>query len=352
MKKRILPRLGLAVVLTVGAGQIAIADESLGRLEVSGLFLRPTYVHREPKAGQFSAGSSYAELRWTLGSAISAQLKFGTQDLLGRPARFGPQTEPERVAMVEAYAQADDPAHGRFRLGLLPVAFGLEGGDTEQERQFPRSLLYQERYLVLRDYGASYHISSAGFFSDLTAHNGEGGVDLDHELWFSARLGWRQRRDLVLGFSGSAGRTSVLSTNPNGSFSGNGAWLDINQPARLRIVNFFVSWLLHPVRLEVEGTGGEAVQGESVIKTRALHADLEYITGGSVNGLMRYDVLDPRNDQGSDQLTEYSLGLAWRSQYGNSILTLLGTKRVQQDVPVDEHRAMVMWRIAPLAELN
>lgn len=339
----------LLLLVVVAAGLNSQADESLGRLELSGLLLEPSYGHVEPHTGSFSAGRSYAELRWTLDPMVSATLKFGSRELLGQPARFGVVTNPESLAVIEAYGQTE-AALGRLRFGMIPIVFGLEGGDSEKTLLLPRSLIFINRYLVLRDAGASYHISSAGFFSDWAIHNGEGGTDLDNNLWFTARLGWRSDTGLVVGVSGSTGRTSPASTNPKGTASSDAAWLDVNQDARLRIVNAFVSWRLKLLRLDIEGLAGEAMQGESVIKTRALHADLIWFTGSSVNALLRYDVMDPRNDRGNDQLTEYSVGLAWRSRYQNSVLTLLGTKRVQQDVPVDEHRALVMWRITPFTD--
>jgi len=337
----------LAVVFVASRG--ARADENLGRLELSGLFLEPSYRHEESRAGRFSAGTSYAELRWTLDSAISASVKFGSRELIGQPARFGPVAGATSLAVIEAYGQAEANL-GRVRFGMIPVPFGLEGGDVEKSLFFPRSLIFQERYLALRDNGVSYHVSSAGFFSDWTIHNGEGGADLDRELWFTTRLGWRSGKGFTAGLSGSTGRTSPASTNPAGTASSAEAWLDVNQASRLRIVNFFVSWLLKPMRLDVEGVGGEAVQGDSVIKTRALHADFIWFMGSAVNALLRYEILDPRNDLGNDQLAEYSAGLAWHSRYDNSVLQILGTKRVQQDVPVDEHRVTVMWRITPFTE--
>lgn len=331
-----------SVIMTISA----TADESLGHLEVSSLFLEPTYVHDEPRTGSFSAGTSYAELRWTLDPTISAILKFGSRDLIGQPARYGPVSQPEALTAIEAYGQADARL-GRVRFGMIPIAFGLEGGDVEKNLNFPRSLIFQERYIGLRDYGVGYSVSSEGFFSDWAIHNGEGGPNLDNELWFTARLGWRSERGLMVGVSGSTGRTSPASTNASTAATSAQAWLDVNQAARIRIVNFFISWPTKPVRLDIEGFGGEAVQGDSVIKTRAAHADLVWFTGTPVNALLRYEILDPRNDLGGDQLTEYSAGLAWHSHYDNSVLTVLGTKRVQQDVPVDEHRVMVTWRITP-----
>jgi hypothetical protein len=325
------------------------AAENLGRIEVSDIFLEPIYTNVEPHQGSFSLGSSYLGASWTIDSVLSAQLKFGSRDLINSPIRYGPTTSLSQLAIVEAYAQADSE-FGLFRLGMIPLYYGLEGGDVERELYFPRSLIYQARYIGLRDFGGSYHISSDGFTVDSTIHNGEGGADLDNELWLTTRLSWSRERHFRLGISGQVGRTTPLSTYPTGKEASGPAWVDVTQAARYRIVNAFVHWLIQPVQIEAEATAGDVLQGDNIIKTRALHADFVYITRGSLDWLLRYDILDPRNDLGSDQLTEISLGLAWRSAYRNSVLTLLGTKRIQQDTPPDVHRVMLIWRMAPIID--
>lgn len=323
------------------------AEESVGKFEMSDLLIEPTYTYQEPNQGRFTVGSSYAAFTWTRDSVISAVFKAGTKDLIGHPARYGPALNSDQLGIIEGYGQADS-VYGRIRLGMIPVPYGLEGGDAERHLRLPRSLIFQARYVPIRDYGASYRISHGGFFSDWAIHNGEGGTDVDNESWFTARIGWQGGRFFRIGASGMGGRTSPKSTNPSGTSSSTAAWLDVDKSARFRIVNGFLEWQIQPVTFSAESTAGDAIQDDSNIKTRALHADLEVETG-SVSWLARYDIMDPRNDVGTDQVTEYTAGFAIRTKYDNSVLYVLGTKKVQQDVQRDEHRGMILWRLTPLA---
>jgi hypothetical protein len=324
------------------------ADESLGTIEVSDLLLEPTYTYREAKKGAFSPGPSFVGVTWTRDRMISATFKFGSKDLIGIPARYGPASTTDQMGLIEAFGQADSDI-GRLRFGLIPSPYGLEGGDAERRLSFPRSLIFQARYLPIRDYGASYRISYEGFFSDWAIHNGEGGPDLDTESWFTARLGWQGGRFLRLGATGVAGRTNPKSTDPLGVSKSADAGIDVDKAARVRVVNFFLEWHLKPVILTAESFAGESAQDDNVIKARAAHLDLEVEVGSSASVLARYDIIDPRNDLGGDQITEYTGGLSFRSAYNNSVFYILGTKKVQQDVKADEHRGLVVWRLTPTA---
>lgn len=322
--------------------------ESMGELTISDIFLEPGFSYLEGRKGSFSQGSSYLALSWYRDRRISATVKLGTAGLLGQPRRFALQPIANQIEFVESYAQADS-LYGRLRLGLIPIPFGLEGGDAERRLLFPRSQLFRERFMVLRDQGVSYRISANGFFSDVAIHNGEGGADLDNEIWLTSRVGWQGGRFLQLGFSGSVGRTSPASTDPNGTASSANAWMDVGKAAKIRIVNLFVEWLDRPWDFVMEATTGDTIQGDLVIKTVAGHVDLTYDLGETATLLTRYDLLSPRNDVASPQMVEYSGGLALRTAYRNANLYLIGTKKVQQDVKQDEHRGLIIWRIAPTA---
>lgn len=330
--------------------QAASADESLGRLEVSDLLLEPTYILTEPRQGQFRIGNSYLAARWSRDSVISAVFKVGSTDLIGVPARYG-SAPANQLGFVEAYAQADSD-YGRARFGLIPIPFGLEGGDAERRLNFPRSLLFQTRMVNIRDHGASFRIANEGFFSDWAIHNGEGGTDLDNETWFTARWGWQDNHRFRVGLSGSVGSTSTKSTNPSGTSTSTDALLDVNKGSRIRLANFFFEWDLMPVKLLFESTAGDTRQDDNVIKYRELHADAEIKGGSSTLWLLRYDTMDPRSDLPADQVTELTAGVAFRSHYENSVFYILGTKRIQQDVSRDVHKAMIYWRLTPTASTS
>jgi hypothetical protein len=171
-------------------------------------------------------------------------------------------------------------------------------------------------------------------------------------MWFTARWGWQDGERFRIGVSGSTGSTSVKSTNPLGNSSSTLAGLDVNRGARVRVANGFLEWDLKPVKISMEANAGDTRQGDDVIKFRESHADLEIKGGSHTLYLVRYDTMDPRSDVSGDQLTDISAGVAWRSEYDNSVIYLLGTKRIQQDVNQDQHKAMIYWQITPIAQTS
>ena len=327
------------------------AEEGLGTLELADLFLEPQYSYVEGSGGAFQLGSSYFAAGWTRDRLVSAIVKVGTKRLIGSPSRYSSTPAADEISVVEGFAQLDSDL-GRFRLGMIPIPFGLEGGDAERRLRLPRSLGFQSRFLNLRDIGASYRIGVNGFFSDWSVHNGEGGTDLDGEAWFTGRWGWEDARVFRIGLSGSAGRTSPKSTQV-GIAAGaveSETGFKYDKSARIRVANAFMDWLLNPFRFSLEATAGDTFQGDAdVMKFRALHADLDVQLSPRLGLLTRYDIMSPRNDVSNSQITESSAGLAWRSRYENSVLYLVGTKRSQQNVSQDVHRGMIIWRITPMA---
>jgi hypothetical protein len=357
---RLLIAAALAFFALALVSESARANESLGELAVSGIFLEPSFTYAENHSGSFNAGNSFLAATWSRDSLLSATFKVGDRALLGQPARFG-DVDGSQIAIIEAYAQADSDL-GRVRAGLIPVPFGLEGGDAEERLRFPRSLLFQRRMVVIRDMGASYHISNEGWFSDIAGHNGEGGPDLDNEIWLTVRGGWQGGRFLRAGFSGTAGRTNPASTNPDPSATPptvdeevNKTGIDITKAAKIRLANVFLDWEFAPMRIEVEADIGDALQdgptsGTTIDrKIRAGHLDIEYIPQPSWSALARYDTLNPDTDGSGSRVDQYIAGLSWRSKYETSVLYLFFEKTQQQGSSEDIHSVQLLWRLTPSA---
>lgn len=323
------------------------AQESLGSLAVSGLFLEPSFVYAEPSKGAFNAGRSYLGVSWTREPNLAAVLKVGSRSLIGRPSRYGGAPADE-LALIEGYAQLDTVI-GRFRAGLVPISFALEGGDTEERLRLPRSLLFEQRLVNLRDYGASYHISHEGLFSDFTVHNGEGGPDLDNRAWFTFRAGYQNARALKVGLSGSTGATTPGSTNPGGTITPTPvAGYDVTQSAKIRLVNFFGEATWERVTFVVEATAGDVQQDSGTNKLRAGHVDAEWNASDKFSYLARYDYLDPSTGP-SDRIEDYMAGIALKSLYENSILYLFASRQKFEANPNDTHRFLLIWRMTPFA---
>ena len=333
----------------------AHAEEKLGEISVSDLLLEPSFNLTEPKTGSFNLGYSYLGATWRLDQMLSGTIKAGSLDLLGVPARFGAAPRSTQLGVIEGYGQLESD-YGRFRVGLVPISYGLEGGENEPRLLLPRSLFFQYRYVVLRDYGMTYRILNEGYFSDWAIHNGEGGPDLDNEVWFTGRWGWQGGNFFRIGASASVGRTTPASTNPKNdtdptllATDNANAGYDVTQPAKIRIANLFFGWEFDPFSLEIEGDIGDVNQGTNVVGMRSAHADLQWSVTSTFTPLLRLDVLEPHSEIGADMISEGTLGLAWKSHYENSVLTLAATKRVVQNVNPDTHRLMIIWRLTPVA---
>ena len=321
--------------------------DRLGDLQVSDLLLEPSFFYSEPKTGHFLPGNSLVSFIWTRDAMISGKITLGTKALLGEPLLYVTTDNDQELGIVEGYAQAEGYM-GRARLGLIPVAFGLEGGDVEGSLRFPRSLFWQKRLVPLRDYGACYQINWDGFFTEWEAHDGEGGKDLDNQIWFTARWGWTPSANFKLGASGSTGRTTPSSTHPAGSTVNSNAWIDVDQPSRTRIVNAFVDWTVHPVEFSAEAMVGETLQDGNALAISAGHADVYWSVSESWAALARWDQYNAKSDKfGTDWTQEMTLGGAWRSSYETSVIYLYFSKAMQKDVSPDEHVVRVVWRLTP-----
>jgi hypothetical protein len=334
--------------------------ERLGHLGISDFLIEPQYVFSEAKRGGFSAGSSFVAFSWDQKEPLSAHLKMGSRRLIGVPSRYAATDPTERMddaAVIEAYAQSES-LFGRLRAGMIPIYFGLEGGNVEHELRFPRSAAFRNGWVNLRDVGISFQIRHEGFFSDWAIHNGEGGSDLDNEAWFTARWGWRNRRSLRLGLSGSTGRTAQASTSVSDSssgpssglsFGGDEGGLDSSRPAKIRLANLFVQWESRPIRAAIELTAGDLRQGESELKARTGRFDFEYGVHHPLGFLFRFESFDPQTDREGDRREDVTLGMILKNRYETSTLFLLATRSVGETQKEGEYRCLLAWRMTPSA---
>ncbi len=178
--------------------------EDIGELKIHDLLLRPNFLLKEPTNGAFSIGESSFALRWELESKFAGVVRIGPRTLLNPLARYAPTVNSD-IVLVEAFAEYNDP-YGRFRFGRVPVEFGYEGRLWERELIFPRSLLFRNRAIMLRDVGGSYEISHNNFFTGFVIHNGESDSDQDGRIWYTARMGYREDK-FEIGLSGQTGGT-------------------------------------------------------------------------------------------------------------------------------------------------
>lgn len=340
-----------AIVAWVGScwfASVSKADETLGQLSVSSVFLEPQFVYSEPSHGAFEVGKSFLAVEWNREPSLSAVLKVGSRSLIGTPARYGP-APIDQLALIEGYAQLDTEI-GSIRGGLVPIEYSLEGGDTEERLRFPRSLLYDYRFVNLRDYGASYHMSTGGFYSDWAVHNGEGGTDFDNRMWFTFRAGFQNGRSFKLGLSGSTGSTTPSSTARAGVTLPTlvQAGFDPTQAAKVRLANLFSEGTWERLTVTLEATLGSAQQDSVTQQLKAGHIDADYNFSDTWSLLARYDLLDPTSAS-NDRIENVMAGVALKSIYENSVLYLFGSRLRTEGDANDTHRILLIWRMTPFA---
>src|SRR4051812_41284899 len=114
------------------------AKENLGTLSISDILLRPqfTVAPQDVASRGFTIGESSLAVKWTYESTFSGHVRIGSQDLVAPPAHYVKAVDGNNMIMVEAYGQLNHP-YGRFRLGKLPLEFGLEGAKSEGDLIFP-----------------------------------------------------------------------------------------------------------------------------------------------------------------------------------------------------------------------
>lgn len=319
----------------------AVIREDIGELKIHDLLLRPSFTYRERKEGAFSVGESSFALRWELEEKFSGVIRLGPRTLMNPVARYQSKVTDD-VTLVEAFAEYNDP-YGRFRLGRLPVEFGYEGRIWERYLIFPRSLLFENRAMMLRDVGFSYEIAHDRWFTGFVIHNGESDVDADGQVWYTARCGFR-KENLQIGLNGQTGWTKPSATSASGdTLSG----VDPTKDAHWRVGG--LDAVFNDIRWEyvLEYYLGENEQEKRVRKFRTGHADVGYEWSKRFATRLRYDHFDPDTVVKGDLEQRVSLGLVFSNRTKSSNLILVATKVIEErsEVPNDEFR--LIWSLSP-----
>lgn len=334
--------LHLAFVMAVAPYAIAaVLREDIGELKIHDLLLRPNFVLREPTDGSYSIGESSFALRWELEDKYAGVIRIGPRSLLSPSARYS-DTVNSDIMLVEAYAEYND-AYGRFRLGRIPVEFGYEGKLWERELIFPRSLLFQNRVMMLRDVGGSYEINHNNFFSGVVIHNGESDADEDGRIWYTARWGYRAER-FEVGMVGQTGGTKPTATSTsNDTLAG----VDPTKEAKWRMGGIYIASSKKKFDWTLEVYQGEREQETVIGKFSTAHADVGYQFSKTFAGYLRYDHFDPNRNLDGDLQRRASVALVLSNRTKSSNLILVGTKVFEEtnQIPNDELR--LIWSLSP-----
>lgn len=258
------------------------------------------------------------------------------------PAHYLATVDSEKVEMVEAYGQFDSP-YGRFRFGRLPIDFGLEGAKSESELIFPRALLFENRVVGLRDLGIGYYVDYNGFFTEVVAHNGEGGRDLDNQYWYTARWGYDFNK-FRLGLAGQTGRTTPASTLNSGDTL---ASVDPTQNAKWRMGGVFFSWRPKRILFEGEGYIGDREQAADGIRQFASgHADFGYEWSDQFSSYLRYDEFDRDLGISGGDTRRVALAMVFTNKSRNSRLILMAAHDFNESHHDDDQYRLI-WSLSP-----
>lgn len=339
-------RLGLCLllisILPLKVSAAAPLREDIGVLKIHDLLLRPNFVLREPQQGLFSVGESSFALRWELEDRFAGVLRIGPRSLLNTLGRYDPAADEDDVTLVEAFGEYKHP-YGRFRMGRLPVEFGYEGQLWERSLIFPRSLLFQQKAMMLRDVGVSYEVSHNNFFTGFVVHSGESDSDKDGRTWYTARWGYRTEK-FEVGLSGQTGSTKPSATAASADTL---AGVDPNREAKWRIAG--LHGVLHKRTWQwiIEFYLGEREQETKIGHFNSARTDLSFDLTKTFSAHIRYDQFDPNGKMGGDTLKDLSIALMLSNETHSSNFILVGTHKFEQDKQVSNDELRLIWSLSP-----
>lgn len=334
----------IIIFLILGLSIVSSASENLGSFQIHDFVLEPQlYVNDESASNPsgFHLRNSRMGVRWEKEGWLRGVITVGTLDLSTRPkwydATLGVQSPNTSLqgALAESYLEYDHPYWGQFRLGLLPVGFGSEGLRHESRLRFPRSLLFAERFVWLRDLGASYTVSSGSLFTHIAAHNGEVGDDKDRRFFQTMNVGWRGAFGSHAGLSGTVGRFRDNST----------------RESRFRISNAYAFIDLYRLSFLAEGSAGE-IEKQDIqrIPFWNYHFDLQIPLSDQLAFAARYDVLEPNTQTIQDQKMQWMGGLIYDQLSSTSQLYFWFVKNLEEHLTVADDEVRLVWRMTSVSD--
>ena len=318
-----------------------VVSEDIGELKIHDLLLRPYFMLGEGKQSNFSIGESSFALRWELEKKFAGVVRIGPESLINPSAHFV-KTVPDEVTLVEAFAEYND-VYGRFRMGRLPVEFGLEGRKWERELVFPRSLLFQNRAMMLRDMGVAYDISQNNWYTGFVIHNGNSGDNTDGRTWYTARWGYKSD-DFEIGATGQTGSTLPDATVASGDTL---AGVDTSKAAKWRLAGLYGTVSSKKWEWSLESYMGELEQDLTSTKFATGHTDLSYMWTKRFSTHVRYDFFDPDLELYGDQQKAASLALQFSNNSHSSNLILVGTKSFGELHTTRNDEIRLIWSLSP-----
>lgn len=336
-----------SVLLTTLTFASAFAGETVGRIKVEEILLRPTYFSEEGIGGQFSFQDSLVSFQWMKDENISAHITIGSLLERSVPVIYLENPPADQLGFIEAYAQYTG-IYGHVKAGLVPLGFGSSGLEKNRERVWQKSMLFSERIVGERDYGLSFLTENNNYFTELTVHNGE--VDQpnsDGNLWITTRWGWANGRKFQAQLSGQAGRTDAAATTAGSTTL---AGWDRTLGSQWRFAGLSLAWRPRYWDIQIHGTFGEREQSGKTNSLMTYQVDFIRYVGRNWGYGLRHDQLDPNTKVQDDQVLRESAVLLNQSDDGTSLVSLVFTKRLEEKYQVPNDEVWLQWRVTPFVK--
>ena len=324
-------------------GSVSFGQEPLGRIGISDLTLRPQGYYREGRQGEFELGESSVGLNWSMDEQLSSAVRFGAHGLRAKPHMYQITQKDNELDLLEAYGQYEGIL-GRVRLGLIPLGVGREGQLADSELIFPRSAVFSEGLLGLRDFGLNYFITHNRFFTSWTVHNGESDSNEDNRTWYSARWGYDFRK-LRLEMFGQTGSTTPLSTT--GSLM-TVARFDPSKESKWRTGGVYADWIPGRFRTSIEFITGDVEQEKASHRFATGHFDLGHSWKEGLGLFFRYNPFDPDVERDNDTLHNLSIAVVKANLSMTSKVILVGTKTLEEGTQIANDEIRLIWTVTPL----
>ncbi len=315
----------------------------MGRFRFSEFSLSPRGVLQEPSLGGFELKESWIGFEWIRDESLSAEISFGTGDLVAPAVWFEPRTQ-DQLSLVQASVKAQTE-YFDIRAGLLTLPNGYEGANPEWEWNLPETRARARNWFAKRDFGVELRSEAQSFMSSVILHNGESAENVDNRMWVTGQ--WRYLNSQGYGVLGTAevGQTDSRSTSLSLKALDEGFNFDPNQAAKLRhgTLAFYRKWLRHLVLLEYGR--GEILQNDQKNPYAWGHFDVCANLGGDLSLLLRYEQTQSNALNAASVIKSGGLGFSMSSSDRLSTVTLWANKHWESPEQQNDE-ALLIFRLS------
>lgn len=270
---------------------------------------------KEEKANAFFVGRAYALLTAQAEDGFGAQLQMGRY-YLNTPEYFKYSNSRELIQQANVFIIKERHIQ---RAGLQALPLVYESLENDSEYILDRSLIFQEQYLALFDFGYSYSYLGDTFKYTVLLHNGEGrfvteDVDANDDRYFLS-----QRLGLDMGNNHLGLFVQLGQYMPNGSFSA--------EPDKIKYAALNYKYKSNKLRSSV--VVGGATYESTTASTKFNHAtvDLGYSLSSIWDLDFRLDYFDPNKESNNDSISEFTAALSKNYEAGKFSLLLIQNRK-------------------------